>query len=196
VTLSRDDVFWLVPVVAPLDAQPIALLNVNAITAAANDVLIFISPALKKLWRRDVRAALQYGRWGSRTLNNETNTYIDVTCSRDSFLSGWHQAEFDKNLTQNRNNSFVAEKVETAEVVRRLMLGCFAHSPPRTASAERMIERNEVSGQQHEPARTAGSKRKWIAPALSQLPRLSDLTLQSPINGGGGPGGGGSTVVP
>ena len=41
-------------------------------------------------------------------------------------------------------------------------------------------------------------KRPWIRPAVTQLPKLSELTLQSPtpIPGGGGPGGGGSTVVP
>jgi len=60
-----------------------------------------------------------------------------------------------------------------------------------------MTERKETSSHlKCEQSQIAGSKRKWIAPALDQLPRLSDLTLQSPINGGGGPGGGGSTVVP
>ena len=41
------------------------------------------------------------------------------------------------------------------------------------------------------------AKRPWEAPALVQLPRLTDLTLQTgnPINGGGGTGGGGTTVV-
>lgn len=41
--------------------------------------------------------------------------------------------------------------------------------------------------------------RKWIRPAIHDLPRLSELTLQSggnEIPGGGGTGGGGSTVVP
>jgi hypothetical protein len=60
-----------------------------------------------------------------------------------------------------------------------------------------MIEREETSSRlKSEQSRLAGSKREWTVPALNQLPRLSDLTLQSPINGGGGPGGGGSTVVP
>ncbi|HEX6573690.1 MAG TPA: hypothetical protein VF042_01865 [Gemmatimonadaceae bacterium] len=40
------------------------------------------------------------------------------------------------------------------------------------------------------------NKRPWVSPIVSQLPRLSELTLQSPIDGGGGTGGGGSTVVP
>jgi hypothetical protein len=39
-------------------------------------------------------------------------------------------------------------------------------------------------------------KRPWLEPAVTQLPKLSDLTLQSPIPGGGGTGGGGSTVIP
>jgi len=42
------------------------------------------------------------------------------------------------------------------------------------------------------------SKRAWITPNIEVLPRLSELTLQSPtpIPGGGGTGGGGSTVIP
>lgn len=42
------------------------------------------------------------------------------------------------------------------------------------------------------------AKRPWVSPVVSQLPRLTELTLQSPgpIPGGGGTGGGGSTVVP
>lgn len=37
-------------------------------------------------------------------------------------------------------------------------------------------------------------RQSWVAPALNELPRLTDLTLQSFIPGGGIPGGGGSTV--
>lgn len=37
-------------------------------------------------------------------------------------------------------------------------------------------------------------KRPWTAPAVLELPRLTELTLQSFIPGGGVPGGGGSTV--
>lgn len=37
-------------------------------------------------------------------------------------------------------------------------------------------------------------RRSWISPSLQELPRLTDLTLQSFIPGGGIPGGGGSTV--
>ena len=41
------------------------------------------------------------------------------------------------------------------------------------------------------------SKKKWVEPQLTELPRLNELTLQSGgIPGGGGTGGGGSTVVP
>ena|GEM_PF-763153 len=41
-------------------------------------------------------------------------------------------------------------------------------------------------------------KRTWMCPEVIPLPRLSELTLQSPggIPGGGGTGGGGSTVIP
>lgn len=45
----------------------------------------------------------------------------------------------------------------------------------------------------------AAAPRAWIRPEIHDLPRLSDLTLQSgggEIPGGGGTGGGGSTVVP
>jgi|GEM_PF-902536 len=38
------------------------------------------------------------------------------------------------------------------------------------------------------------SKRPWSAPAVQELPRLTELTLQSFIPGTGIPGGGGSTV--
>ena len=46
----------------------------------------------------------------------------------------------------------------------------------------------------NDPAQS--SRKTWIKPAVELLPRLSELTLQSPIPGGGGTGGGGSTVVP
>jgi hypothetical protein len=40
-------------------------------------------------------------------------------------------------------------------------------------------------------------RRPWEAPRVSDLPRLTELTLQTGpgIPGGGGPGGGGSTVI-
>lgn len=44
------------------------------------------------------------------------------------------------------------------------------------------------------PAAGPGTKRPWSAPAIVELPRLTELTLQSFIPGGGIPGGGGSTV--
>lgn len=39
-------------------------------------------------------------------------------------------------------------------------------------------------------------RRPWVTPAVTELPRLTDLTLQtgSPIGGTGDTGGGGSTV--
>lgn len=39
-------------------------------------------------------------------------------------------------------------------------------------------------------------KKAWVKPEVTELPRLTDLTLQtgSPIPGIGDPGGGGSTV--
>jgi len=40
----------------------------------------------------------------------------------------------------------------------------------------------------------AAAKRPWSAPAVAELPRLTELTLQSFIPGTGIPGGGGSTV--
>lgn len=41
-------------------------------------------------------------------------------------------------------------------------------------------------------------RRPWTSPMVTDLPRLTDLTLTtgSPIPGGGGTGGTGSTVVP
>ena len=50
------------------------------------------------------------------------------------------------------------------------------------------------SGEPPQPAPPdSKSKRKWVSPEVTDLPRLTDLTLQSgaPIGGGGG---GGSTV--
>lgn len=38
------------------------------------------------------------------------------------------------------------------------------------------------------------ARRPWKAPAIHELPRLTELTLQSFIPGEGFPGGGGSTV--
>ena len=55
------------------------------------------------------------------------------------------------------------------------------------------------SGDQPGAARPdSKSKRPWVSPELTELPRLTDLTLQTviglPIPGFGDPGGGGSTV--
>lgn len=48
------------------------------------------------------------------------------------------------------------------------------------------------------PEKTPAPRRAWTAPSVTDLPRLTELTLQTGpgIPGGGGPGGGGSTVVP
>lgn len=40
------------------------------------------------------------------------------------------------------------------------------------------------------------SRRDWIDPEVVELPRLSELTLQTGIPGGGGTGNGGSGVIP
>lgn len=42
---------------------------------------------------------------------------------------------------------------------------------------------------------SASAKRTWVPPAITLLPRLTELTLQS-IPCGGEPGGGGGTVCP
>ncbi|PYO72761.1 MAG: hypothetical protein E6K55_01725 [Gemmatimonadetes bacterium] len=52
------------------------------------------------------------------------------------------------------------------------------------------------SGEQPQPAPPGSQKKRpWVKPELTELPRLTDLTLQtgSPIPGIGDPGGG-STV--
>jgi hypothetical protein len=48
------------------------------------------------------------------------------------------------------------------------------------------------------PAAPPHARRPWVAPAVADLPRLTELTLATgpAIPGGGGPGGGGSTVIP
>jgi hypothetical protein len=44
--------------------------------------------------------------------------------------------------------------------------------------------------------RTPAGRRPWVAPRVAELPRLTELTLQTgdAIPGGGNTGGGGSTV--
>ena len=50
------------------------------------------------------------------------------------------------------------------------------------------------SGEPRQPSPPdSKKKRKWVSPALTELPRLTDLTLQTAIGGGGDPGSG-STV--
>ncbi len=49
----------------------------------------------------------------------------------------------------------------------------------------------------HPPEEATAPKKEWTTPTILQLPRLTDLTLQSgQIPGDGGTGGGGSAVVP
>lgn len=45
---------------------------------------------------------------------------------------------------------------------------------------------------------SAPTRQPWESPRVSDLPRLTELTLATGpgIPGGGGPGGGGSTVIP
>lgn len=52
---------------------------------------------------------------------------------------------------------------------------------------------HEAEGSRNEDR---SERRPWVAPAVTELPKLTDLTLASgdPIGGGGGTGGGGSTV--
>lgn len=47
-----------------------------------------------------------------------------------------------------------------------------------------------------QPETAAAPLRAWVAPRVEELPRLTDLTLQTgdAIEGGVGTGGGGSTV--
>lgn len=46
--------------------------------------------------------------------------------------------------------------------------------------------------------KAARPRRPWVSPVVSDLPRLTDLTLTTgtPIPGGGDTGGTGSTVTP
>jgi len=58
-----------------------------------------------------------------------------------------------------------------------------------------------MAGPALDPTRQAAQparRRPWAAPSVTDLPRLSELTLASGpgIPGGGGTGGGGSTVIP
>lgn len=47
------------------------------------------------------------------------------------------------------------------------------------------------------PAASPAPRRAWVRPEVADLPRLTELTLQTGpgIPGGGGAGGGGSTVI-
>ncbi len=59
-----------------------------------------------------------------------------------------------------------------------------------------MFPQHPQSGEPPQPAPSGSpSKLKWVTPEVTELPRLTDLTLQTgaPIGGGGDPGSG-STV--
>ena len=59
-----------------------------------------------------------------------------------------------------------------------------------------MVSHHSESGEPPRPAASASTgKPKWVTPEVTELPRLTDLTLQtgSPIPGFGDPGSG-STV--
>jgi hypothetical protein len=50
----------------------------------------------------------------------------------------------------------------------------------------------------HDTGPAPVARAPWVPPCVTDLPKLTELTLQtgSPIDGGGGTGGGGSTVIP
>lgn len=52
------------------------------------------------------------------------------------------------------------------------------------------MRKKEIAGTNSEDR----DRRPWAAPAVVELPHLTELTLQSFIPGEGFPGGGGSTV--
>jgi hypothetical protein len=79
-------------------------------------------------------------------------------------------------------------------VVNSRRVGTGADTMNRSISDEAVIHLSPA----HHQSDADASKKPWISPGVIQLPRLSELTLQSPggIPGGGGTGGGGSTVIP
>jgi hypothetical protein len=60
-----------------------------------------------------------------------------------------------------------------------------------------MGQSNERQQPTEDEGQNTPNSSKW-PPTIAELPRLSELTLQStaPIPGGGGVGGGGTTVIP
>ncbi|MBE0593334.1 MAG: hypothetical protein IH616_13130 [Gemmatimonadales bacterium] len=58
------------------------------------------------------------------------------------------------------------------------------------------MDRPTAPKPQLSPASAPAEKQRWVQPEITDLPRLTELTLLtgSPIPGGGGTGGGGGTV--
>jgi hypothetical protein len=64
----------------------------------------------------------------------------------------------------------------------------------RSFDTEATMDRPTAPNPQRSPA--SAEKQRWVQPEITDLPRLTELTLLtgSPIPGGGGTGGGGGTV--
>jgi hypothetical protein len=86
---------------------------------------------------------------------------------------------------------------------RNVLIGAYsfrvAHGPVRGQTPITKTARDRLDdqpGADQPVERAAPPRRSWVRPEISELPRLTDLTLQtnSPIDGGGDTGGGGSTV--
>lgn len=55
----------------------------------------------------------------------------------------------------------------------------------------------KIQNEKKAPAAQQPARRAWVAPAVSDLPKLTELTLQTGfIPGDGSTVGGGSTVIP
>ena len=66
----------------------------------------------------------------------------------------------------------------------------------RSFDTEATMDSPTAPNPQRWPASAPAEKPRWVQPEITDLPRLTELTLLtgSPIPGGGGTGGGGSTV--
>jgi hypothetical protein len=70
------------------------------------------------------------------------------------------------------------------------------HQSDLHPSKEPTVDDSTARNPGRSPDLPQDEKKDWTKPEITDLPRLTDLTLQtgSPIGGGGGTGGGGSTV--